>query len=475
MILEGLLMEQKVSEQDSISRVKKPLSFQRLDLVGSLIFFSLILGAASSWFLTQGLTSPFTVAGIAIVIFIILVLAATRFDLLVLAAFGLLGFVSFEPAPSDLLFLLLIAVLLFKERERLKSIKPFPLIHLAVFIFLATNFTALDSIRSPMVAARYVLITIYLLSFFYFSRLYVNSRPTLKIVLSGYLLAASISALVAFSGLFNFGILESQILFGGQRWDGYFRLQGFFKDPNVFGPFLVPGILLLFEDLRHPGLLRGPRLLKMAILILLTLAVIFSFSRAGYLNLGVAILFYLLILAKTEHLKDFALTVGLVVLILLIPVLTLTERPDFFGLNLEKTKNIVFSSQTYDTARFAAQEKALKVGVSKPFGIGPGQYHIRYRMGTHSLYLRVLAEQGWLGITALLMLIATIIVFLLRVIRFPSSPFQRSLATIVLASLIAILANSFFIDTLHWRHFWLLLGLAWAIRESSVFVKEKVG
>jgi O-antigen ligase len=95
-------------------------------------------------------------------------------------------------------------------------------------------------------------------------------------------------------------------------------------------------------------------------------------------------------------------------------------------------------------------------------------------MGTHSLYLRVLAEQGWLGITALLMLIATIIVFLLRVIRFPSSPFQRSLATIVLASLIAILANSFFIDTLHWRHFWLLLGLAWAIRESSVFVKEKV-
>ncbi len=32
---------------------------------------------------------------------------------------------------------------------------------------------------------------------------------------------------------------------------------------------------------------------------------------------------------------------------------------------------------------------------------------------------------------------------------------------VIFASLIGLAFNSFFVDTLHWRHFWLLLALAW--------------
>jgi predicted membrane channel-forming protein YqfA (hemolysin III family) len=38
---------------------------------------------------------------------------------------------------------------------------------------------------------------------------------------------------------------------------------------------------------------------------------------------------------------------------------------------------------------------------------------------------------------------------------------QRSLFALVAAALCGALLNSFTIDTLHWRHLWLLLALGW--------------
>jgi hypothetical protein len=35
-------------------------------------------------------------------------------------------------------------------------------------------------------------------------------------------------------------------------------------------------------------------------------------------------------------------------------------------------------------------------------------------------------------------------------------------STALLAAWCGLLANSFFIDSLHWRHLWLLAGLIWA-------------
>jgi ABC-type xylose transport system permease subunit len=37
----------------------------------------------------------------------------------------------------------------------------------------------------------------------------------------------------------------------------------------------------------------------------------------------------------------------------------------------------------------------------------------------------------------------------------------------LLASWCGILANSTFVDTLHWRHLWLVAGLIWTARQTS--------
>jgi hypothetical protein len=37
----------------------------------------------------------------------------------------------------------------------------------------------------------------------------------------------------------------------------------------------------------------------------------------------------------------------------------------------------------------------------------------------------------------------------------------------LLAAWCGILANSVFVDTLHWRHLWLVAGLIWAAQTSS--------
>ena len=92
-----------------------------------------------------------------------------------------------------------------------------------------------------------------------------------------------------------------------------------------------------------------------------------------------------------------------------------------------------------------------------PLGIGAGQTERVLDYSTHSLYIRVLTESGLLGFFSFLSLV------ILTVLRSLRDNFRISTATpyaaIVTDSLAGVLFNIFFIDTLHWRHIWLLLAL----------------
>lgn len=446
----------------------------RLNMLGSLIFSSLLLGAVSSWLLVRDLASPGSIAVLAPIVFLTAILIMVKFELLVLVAFSLLFFVKVEPAPADILFAALIIGLLIKERDRLGDIWSLTLVNVMVLVFMATNFTAIGSLALPHVAARYILISLYLLALFYFIRLYVTDVRALKIVLVGYVIAASAAVMLGLLGLFDIGISATEVLAGGRRYPGYFRLQGLFKDPNVFGPFIIPAMLLLLEDLRRPWLLKVSRPVKIGILILLTLGVILAFSRAGFLNIAVALVLYLFLLARSERLGSFAVAVGVGVLLLVTLVLILDPVLGFLGLDFDIATNQVFSLHHYDAGRFETQRLGLEAAAENPFGVGPAQYGLRYKRAAHSLYLRVLVEQGWLGFIALVALIGAVLAYLYRIARAGAHANQRSLAIVLLASISAILANSFFVDTLHWRHFWLLLGLGWALKEISVFGYERV-
>ena len=82
-------------------------------------------------------------------------------------------------------------------------------------------------------------------------------------------------------------------------------------------------------------------------------------------------------------------------------------------------------------------------------------------MSVHSLYYRLLSENGFDGL-------AVFAIFLLLSVRrsvqltFRSpNPQWRNLYCVLTACLLGVLLNSSVVDTLHWRHVWLLLGLIW--------------
>lgn len=79
-------------------------------------------------------------------------------------------------------------------------------------------------------------------------------------------------------------------------------------------------------------------------------------------------------------------------------------------------------------------------------------------MATHSLYMRALLENGWLGVTAL---IAFILLTVWRGAMLVLTLRAKTSFLIAYASYLGVLVNSVVIDTLHWRHFFLVLGLVW--------------
>jgi hypothetical protein len=117
--------------------------------------------------------------------------------------------------------------------------------------------------------------------------------------------------------------------------------------------------------------------------------------------------------------------------------------------------------QSYDTSRFAAQERGLHVGFEHIFGIGPGQFEAISPVASHSLYVRALSEQGVLGLLVIVILVVGTMSFALASVLRGRDTYGISAAAL-LAAWCGLVANSFFVDTLHWRHLWLVAALIWA-------------
>jgi O-antigen ligase len=82
-------------------------------------------------------------------------------------------------------------------------------------------------------------------------------------------------------------------------------------------------------------------------------------------------------------------------------------------------------------------------------------------VSAHSIYVRTLAEQGILGLVAMLGLILTTLVFAGRNAVIGRDTYGIGSAAL-LGAWCGLVANSAFVDTLHWRHFWIVAALIWA-------------
>jgi O-antigen ligase len=115
--------------------------------------------------------------------------------------------------------------------------------------------------------------------------------------------------------------------------------------------------------------------------------------------------------------------------------------------------------QGYDQQRFATQSEALHDATRHLFGFGPGQVEVNLPLASHSLYARVAYEQGVPGLITLGALFVLTLAAAVRLVG-RRSDFAVS-GPALLGIWVGLTANSFFIDTLHWRHLWIFAGLIW--------------
>jgi hypothetical protein len=378
----------------------------------------------------------------------VLLLAIARYDVAVALGFLLLGIVVVEPAPADLVFTVVIVVAAVTGRFQAARVQVGVALTLAAFV--AVNALSVVDAVDPDRAAFFISVTLYLVVFGLWLSGYVDSSRRAKLVVVTYVWTALASAALGILALLT--ELPGQELLN-LRSD---RATALFQDPNVFGPFMAPAALIMLEETLQPRLLRLRRSLKLVVLSVLAFGVLFSFSRGAWLGFAVSVLVFVGVYAlRRERAARMAVIALVVVLIgaLAGGVLAVTGWSDFLQ---ERAR-----AQTYDAQRFDAQASGLDLALTHPVGIGPGQFEPVVQYAAHSTYIRVFSEQGALGLLAF-MILALITLWLgARNVALGKSTYGIGSAAL-LAAWCGLLVNSLFVDTLHWRHLWVVGALIWA-------------
>ncbi len=345
-----------------------------------------------------------------------------------LATFATIAVVHIEPAPFDMLVPVALAAGLAGRHIQVRTDMRFWFLA----AFLAFSVVSVARAGDLATAIRYVAITGYL-ALLYLAVAGLRRPDARQAVIAGIVVAALATAALTLVAFYGVPWLEHLLYQGGPRW------QGAFKDPNVFGGFLVLPLAWTIDRV----MAGGQAIWRLSTAALL-LGLVMSLSR-GAVVAGAATLAMMagLALRRREYAQvrraAFALAFGLAVVVGFV-----------LAHDLGPTIQTRLGLQYYDSVRFEVQRWAL-IGRSLSswvLGMGPGQFEVAYNYATHSLYLRILAENGLLAFVPFVAFAALHIVGV--------TPGGGA----VLAVLVGLLLNGLVIDTLHWRHLWVVLAMA---------------
>ena len=372
-------------------------------------------------------------------------------SMLVAAGVFLSGFVISEPAPYEVFMAGLIGLWAIVGLRISRGIAPLLILLLLFNIGGMLSLTVMDDLAGgPM----YIAVSLFLAFSSVFFAAIVEARPArLELIFRAWVAGALITSILGILGYFH-------AFPGAEAFTLYDRAKGAFQDPNVFGPFLVAPSLYLMHGLLTGRILGAP--LKVIGVLVLALGLFLSFSRAAwalYLFSVVALVFVMLLKERTGafRLKILILSLsaaGLMILALVV-ALQFDKVADLFS---SRTQLV----QDYDgghLGRFDRHRIGFLMAMEKPLGIGPMVFSTMFPEDEHNIWLKSLTTYGWLGFACYVILILWTLAAGFRTLL-RNRPWQPFL----MISLITIGGHSaigFVIDTDHWRHFYLLLGVVW--------------
>ncbi|MHC4909004.1 MAG: hypothetical protein ACYTF9_04710, partial [Planctomycetota bacterium] len=156
--------------------------------------------------------------------------------LLAYATIALSGVVRSEPAPTDLVFGLLLGFAVVLRAPRVKGMGAALVLGVAVFVF--ANLVSLAVSPGAIAAFRYFVITIYMILIFGLTAGLIGRYGPrfLELCLNAYCMGAvGVGGLAVLARL---GIIDATPFTD----DSGLRLLGTFKDANVFAPYVAAGV-----------------------------------------------------------------------------------------------------------------------------------------------------------------------------------------------------------------------------------------
>jgi O-antigen ligase len=366
--------------------------------------------------------------------------------------------VSIEPSPYEMLFPLLVLVFLPCGLRLTVAAAP-----LVVFLLLYNigGAASLVPYLGDDVGQRFVAISFFMaLNAVLFAAIVAeDTERRMRIIRSAWITAALLATVPAIVGYFDVAGLAANFAPIG-------RAQGTFKDPNVYATFLAAPIVFLVQALMI-GTARRPLPSAAALLVLLA-GLFLSFSRGGWGVAGGSVL--LMAGATFITTRDFRLRSRLLISTMIgaMSVVALCT----VALTLEAVREVFVERwslhQSYDvgeTGRFANQLNAIPMLLESPNGLGPQRFYLTFGSDPHNVYVNAFASYGWLGGLAYFLLIAAALSACWKIVLTPSP--WRNHAIAVAAPLLLVIIQGMQIDTDHWRHFYLLLGLAFGLLSAA--------
>ncbi|MDQ2953689.1 MAG: O-antigen ligase family protein [Pseudomonadota bacterium] len=291
-----------------------------------------------------------------------------------------------------------------------------------------------------------------------------DSLRRLAIMRRAYIIAAVIASMTGIIGYFNLVPGAAKVFLE------YGRISATFKDPNVFGPFLILPLLLLIWSL----LVQRLRLTHVIALCVLLLGLFLSFSRAAWVGFGLSTVVMIVLTFLTAPDRRTRARIILLTVVATAALAGLFAFAISFDVIGDMFRDRAKIAQDYDVSsggRFALQELAIGELLAYPLGLGPFEFARLHGLQQHNVYLQAFLVYGWLGGFAYVTMVLMTILLGLRA-AFVSTPWQPYVIT-ALAAFVGAFVVGLVIDTDHWRHFFLLLGLIWGLAAATSVYRQQ--
>lgn len=338
-----------------------------------------------------------------------------------------------------------------------------------IVIFLQVAWMAFTCITSqmPMVSVKYLIARLWFLASAYFMMSYLFKKKDENVFKYLWLYIIPLTAVSAF-----ITIQHASYHFDEHIAD--WIPSPFYNDHTAYGAALamyVPPLIGLLFMKRYNAFQKT--VLAICLAVILT-GVVFSYARAAWLSLmvAVALVFILYLKIKFRTILVTGITAGVLFFVFQTQIiLLLNQNSTASGGDASQDLESVTNIKTDDSnlERINRWSCALKMFEKKPLvGWGPGTYMFQYapfqknserslistNAGTngnaHSEYLGPLSEQGILGIVWVIALLLTVLNTGFRVVYSNKNKTQRTLAVLLLTGLITYFVHGFlnnFLDT----------------------------